>query len=113
MRAIEWQFASLAQGRRPTERYDGQPFGVGEAPGGGAGAPLTHRAFLLCMKGDWAEHASVLGLSSWSSKFAPCQFCRCCKHELHEFNSQLGVEGGPAWLLKDHNSYHTDCRRCE
>jgi len=113
LQAAQWMFESMSNGVRPPRRWDGGEWKPSCPIGKSArDCPrLSYRAALIYIKGDWSEHAHSLGLSSWSSTWAPCQFCSMTKMDLHTMYDDM--PDGMQWHLRDGPSYDTSCSRCE
>jgi hypothetical protein len=78
-RWLHWSFRALALGAHPAERHDGRPWElVDHLRASAAGTPLVRGALVL-LKGDWAEYAHSLGMTTWSSSNDPCPLCVCRK----------------------------------
>eukprot|EP00959_Pyramimonas_sp_CCMP1952_P388719 8144937-Pyramimonas_sp.AAC.1 len=103
----------MSRGKRPERRWDGTPWeGSSEVGKLASDHPdLPYRAALIYIKGDWSEHAHSLGLASWSSTWAPCQFCTLAKFELHSLYHHM--RDGMPWQLRTTHSYDEACGRCE
>lgn len=54
----------------------------------------------------------VIGLSSWSSHFAPCAMCDCTKDSAHSSLERVSSSDLP-WSLRDDDSYEQACQHCE
>ena len=103
----------MGKGVRPPQRWDGAEW-TPSCPIGKSARDrphLSYRAALIYIKGDWSEHAHSLGLSSWSSTWAPCQFCTLIKSDLHSMYNNM--PDGMQWHLRDGPSYEAACNRCE
>ncbi len=110
--ALRWCLETMQEGLHPARHYDGSAWTTA-AFANVAGTPLGWQAVLVYVKGDWAEAQHTLGLPSWQTSFAPCQFCSICKAEMFDFDHLLGEPDGPPWPAKVHEDYDASCRRCE
>lgn len=95
---LAWSFRALAQGFWPTERHDGQPWGVDVARSARAGLPLFEpgiRGALVEYRGDLLQFVEGVGIQSYANKHAPCYCCKATKaqlHEAHEFDPRTPLE---------------------
>lgn len=108
---IEWMVHAMQCGKVPVSNPDNTRF-TPDREGMRVGAPLTRPAVLVWVKGDWAEHVHSLGLSSWSSEYAPCQYCSMSKTEINE-KGHLMCSEVPGWPLRTAADYDRACRSCE
>ena len=80
LRFVHWSLKAMAAGEHPPARHDGCQYGEDELQRNAlAGAPLAHRFAVIMIKGDWAEFAHTLGLTTWGSATCPCPFCHATK----------------------------------
>ena len=110
--ALTWSLRSLAHGRWPNARHDGEAWGtmdVDRARRAGEVMPL--KAAVLYIRGDWAEYAHTLGLPAWNDGLRPCYECVGFGSDL--YNGRDCSAHGLRWRCNDEDAYQDACRRCE
>ena len=109
---LRWSLEALADGRYPTRRHDGTPFGnKDEARAAKAGTNFVCKAALVHLKGDWAEFCERMGFPSHASNIRPCFSCNCTKEDRFETEG-ITLDGGP-WSLNTDADFEEAIRRCE
>eukprot|EP00969_Alexandrium_andersonii_P132959 5879819-Alexandrium_andersonii.AAC.1 len=112
LQVISWSLRACRAGVHPATRWDGSAWGAADGfRAWSAGLPLSCRAALIHLKGDWAEYAHTLGFPTGSSTRFPCLFCRATKSTLLE-HTGLSRTSFPHDLLSAED-YEQACLNCE
>eukprot|EP00959_Pyramimonas_sp_CCMP1952_P141074 2952665-Pyramimonas_sp.AAC.1 len=97
-------FVALGMGRFPESRHDGTEWDDSD-PLGDQQA-MARKCVLLWIEGGWSEHSKTLGLSSWASRYTPCQYCCLVKDELHSMSERMACDPDtPTFPLRQHDAY--------
>ena len=109
---LHWCFAALASGFHPRRRHDGLDWAASDgARARAAGSPLSARACLIWIKGDWAEYSTTLGFPGWNDSLRPCYGCNCSIESMHRIDS-LSLIDSP-WRANEDDDYFASCAACE
>lgn len=108
---LEWMLGGLQKGRVPSLNPDNSKY-TPDPEGMRTGAPLTRPAVLVWIKGDWAEHVHSLGLATWATTWAPCQYCYMSRADIAEKGHTL-CSVCPTWPLRSAADYDLSCIACE
>ena len=111
-RMLAWSVGALREGFFPNRRPDGDwqlPADATRAER--AGQPLTFRAVICRVKGDWMEFTTAFGLPPWNSGMRPCPFCNCDQENMFEVE-QMNARQWP-FHLNTAEDYFRACQRCE
>ena len=73
---ISWSLECAARGVRQAVDWDGSPRPAGRQE------PLKARYIMVDIKGDWSEHCSTFGFTTWSAFHRPCPFCKTSKNDM-------------------------------
>ena len=75
------------------------------------GEPMTRRAVVIYVKGDWSEYGSTFGLATWQNSVRPCFLCNAEPSNLYD-TVGLGMCSFPCTENTDADCEDA-CARCE
>eukprot|EP00973_Karenia_brevis_P038360 5288685-Karenia_brevis.AAC.1 len=71
---------------------------------------LLRPIILLWIKGDWAEHVKLLGMSSWARIASPCAFCWSQRDNIYNYGS-MSIDG-VGFAERTDEYYKNACSSC-
>lgn len=108
---LEWSFAALATGTKPTRRHDGRPFGDGDQTRSEQAGQVMLKGAVVHVKGDWAEIAQTFAMPMWNHNTNPCFKCCATKEDLRSLGA-LSPMSDP-FRKKTAEMYEEACKACE
>lgn len=109
---LHWSCKALYEGTFPTTRHDGVGWRASDSARAAlAGKPMTKKACLIYLKGDWAEFCARFGFPTWNSNLRPCFCCAAFGSDLASADD-VTLDTAP-WHINDDRDYSTACDRAE
>ena len=110
---LRWTLRSLATGRFPEVRDDGQAWDpLDKERALLAGSEFGYKGACLYLKADWAELASTAGFPAWNDGCRPCCDCNAFGDGLYDLDG-VTLDDTRSFMVNDALDYYGACIRSE